>query len=258
MSEPGGVDAPEPAPQRGVSRAVAAGLGGEDVSARGVLAAIGGWRGVAESLLPPTVFLIAYVITRDATVSAILPIAISLISLVLRLVRREPLASAISGLLGVGVCAAAVLLTGEGQSYFVPGFFINAVWIIAYAVSLLVGWPLIGFVFGVVRGSFTEWRAVPVLRQAAVICSAAWMLLFAARLAVQLPLYFSAEAGNAGAVEALGVARLVMGVPLFALAVLFTWLVLARVNGAVPPVAESTASGEPDPDGAGSGQSSDE
>ena len=38
---------------------------------------------------------------------------------------------------------------------------------------------------------------------------------------MQLPLYY------AGAVEALGVARLVMGVPLYALFVLATWQIFA-------------------------------
>ena len=217
----------------GLGRAVEAGLSGESASARGVLDAIGGVRGVIESLLPATVFLVVYVFTREPRVSAIVPVALAVIAVILRLVRREPLSAAISGLLGVGVCAAAVMFTGEGQSFFVPGFFINGAWIFAHTVSLLVGWPLIGLLLGFVRGSFTEWRGEPVLRRAASLCTVLWILVFAARLAVQLPLFFAAEAGSAGAVEALGIARLVMGVPLFALAVLFTWLVLARVNASV-------------------------
>lgn len=241
------------AARAGLGRVVEAGLSGEAVSARGVLGAIGGWRGVVESLLPATVFLAVFVFTRDARLAAIAPVAISLLAAALRLARKETLTSALSGLLGVAVCAAAVLFTGQGQSYFVPGFFINAIWIAAYLVSLLLGWPLLGFLFGLVRGSFTSWRRVGVLKRAATLCTLLWMIVFAARLAVQLPLYFSAEAGNAGAIEALGVARLVMGVPLFALAALFTWLVLSRVNSSVG--APSAGSEEDSADGV---QSSDE
>lgn len=217
----------------GLGRVVEAGLSGEAASARGVLNAIGGWRGVVESLLPATVFLVVYVFTEDARVSAIAPVVLAVGAAIIRLARRETLSSALSGLLGVGICAAAVLFTGEGQSYFVPGFFINGAWILAHAISLLVGWPLIGLLFGLVRGSFTEWRAEPVLRRAAALCTILWIVVFGARLAVQLPLFFAAEGGTSGAVEALGVARLVMGVPLFALAALFTWMVLSRVNSAV-------------------------
>ena len=53
---------------------------------------------------------------------------------------------------------------------------------------------------------------------------------------------------DAGAVEALGVARLVMGVPLFAIAVIFTWLVLSRVSSAVDAAAaanEERAAADP-------------
>lgn len=244
-SQPGGRP---PAPRGGLGRAVEAGLSGETASARGVLAAIGGVRGIVESLLPATVFLAVYVFTREPRISAIVPVAIAVLALILRLVRKEPLSAALSGLLGVGVCAAAVMFTGEGQSFFVPGFFINGAWILAHTVSLLVGWPLIGLLLGFFRGSFTEWRGEPILRRAASLCTVVWILAFAARLAVQLPLFFAAEAGSAGAVEALGIARLVMGVPLFALAVLFTWLVLARVNAVVgkPDDAE-----EQQPGGAG-------
>ena len=49
-----------------------------------------------------------------------------------------------------------------------------------------------------------------------------WAGLFAVRLAVQLPLYL------AGAVVALGVARTAMGLPLFALGLWLTWLMVRR------------------------------
>lgn len=217
----------------GLSRAVEAGLAGETATAKGLLDAIGGWRGIVESLLPATVYLVCFVITRDGQLSIIAPVVLSVSAILVHLVRREPVTAAISGLIGVIVCAAAVLLTGEGSSYFVPGFYINAAWIVAYSVSLIVGWPLIGLVLGFLRGSLTEWRRVPVLKHAAQLTSVLWLIVFSARLAVQLPLYFADRAGASGALEALGIARLVMGVPLFALAVLFTWLVLARVSARV-------------------------
>jgi hypothetical protein len=47
-----------------------------------------------------------------------------------------------------------------------------------------------------------------------------WVGVFAVRLAVQLPLYL------AGALVALGVARAAMGVPIFAVAIWLTFLVL--------------------------------
>ena len=229
--------------------------------ARSVLVSDRGVRwGVAEALVPATLYLVVYVITKDARLSAIAPAALSLIALVIRLLRKEPLAAALSGVLGVIVCVLAVMFTGEGSSYFVPGFFINAAWILAHTISLSVGWPLIGLLLGFLRGSLTAWRKVPSLRRAAQLCTLVWIAVFAARLAVQLPLFFADQT------ESLGVARLVMGVPLFALAVIFTWLVLSRVSSAVDaqdreagtaltPEATDAASGEGEP---ATPQSSDE
>ena len=219
-----------------LGKVVEASMSGESVSPGGLLAAIGGWRGVLESLLPATVYLTVYVITKDARLSAIAPLVLAAIAIVWRLLRKEPLVAALSGVIGVVVCVAAVMFSGEGSSYFVPGFYINGAWILAHAISLIVGWPLVGLLFGVFRGSLTEWRGVAKLKHAAIVVTVIWIVVFAARLAVQLPLFFADQTG------ALGVARLVMGVPLFALAVLFTWLVLSRVSAAVgPPEGEEAA-----------------
>lgn len=219
----------------GVGRAMESGISGQRVTVQGVLAAIGGWIGVVESLLPPLTFLLGYVFTRDAKLAVIAPLALAGVALVWRLLRRQALTAALSGLFGVVVCAAAVVFSGEGSSFFVPGFVLNAVWLLAHLVSLLVGWPLLGLLLGVLTGSQREWRENPVLRRAVHLTSYAWIGLFASRLAVQLPLYFSAPpfGDSESAIEALGLARLLMGVPLFALAVLFTWLVLSRVSSAV-------------------------
>ncbi|MFA5606315.1 MAG: DUF3159 domain-containing protein [Leucobacter sp.] len=239
----------------GLGRVVEAGLQGEAISARGMLEAIGGWRGVVETLLPATIYLIAYVVTRDARVSAIAPLVLAVGAFLWRVVRREPLQGAISGLLGVIVCVAVTLFTGRGEDYFLPGFWINGAWIVAHTVSLLVGWPLIGLLLGFLRGSLTAWRKVPVLRRAAVWCTLLWIAMFSARLAVQLPLYFAAQAGDPAATDALGLARLLMGIPLFALAALLTWLVLGRLSSAVDAAqAEADAQNVP----GGNGQSSDD
>ena len=229
----------------GLGRVVEAGMQGESVSARGILEAIGGWRGIAETLVPATVYLVLYVITRDARLSAIAPLILAVAALVIRLVRKEPSQGAFAGLIGVGVCVAAVMFTGSGSSYFVPGFWINGAWLAAHTISLLVGWPLIGLLLGFLSGSLTEWRKSRTLKRAAILCTLLWIAMFAARLAVQLPLFFAAETGTGAAAEsateALGVARLLMGTPLFALAGILTWLVLSRVSAAVQASKEAIA-----------------
>lgn len=226
-------------PHGGLGGVVEAGLSGEAVSARGVLDAIGGWRGIAETFVPATLYLGFFLFTRDARIAAIAPLALALVLFVWRLLRRETVQAALAGLLGVAVCVAVTLFTGRGEDYYLPGFWINAAWILAHSISLIVGWPLIGLLLGFLRGSLTEWRKVRVLRRAAALCTLVWIAVFAARLAVQLPLFFAARSGDDAAVDALGLARLFMGIPLFALAVLFTWLVLSRVASVVDEASAS-------------------
>lgn len=213
-----------------LGRTVQAGLGGESLSSRGVLDAIGGWRGVAETLVPGVLFLVTFTVTRDARLAAILPAAIAILAILIRLAKKESIVSAFSGALGVGIAVGATLLTGRGEDYYLPGFITNTVWSAGLGVSLLVGWPLLGFALGAFRGDLTGWRRDKALRRTAMWLTGMWLALFLARLAVQVPLYLSAkDGGGDAATDALGMARLVMGLPLFAIVVVFTWMVLNRL-----------------------------
>ena len=55
-----------------------------------------------------------------------------------------------------------------------------------------------------------------------------WIGLFAVRLAVQVPLYLDGDVGW------LGTARLVMGIPLWALVLWLTWILVRRPHAAAP------------------------
>ena len=242
-------EAPSAALGGGVGRAVRAGLGGESLSRQGVLDAIGGWRGIAETLVPGLMFLVMFPSTRDARISAIGPAALAIIAVAVRLIRKEPVASAFSGAAGVAIAVAATLFTGRGEDYYLPGFWTNGLWSLGLVISLVVGWPLLGFVLGGLRGDLRAWRKDRSLRRIANGLTLLWLVMFMARLAVQLPLYFAGRADTPGAIEALGVARLVMGVPLFALVIVFTWMVLSRFrqssDDSGPEIVDSTGQNAP-------------
>ena len=65
-----------------------------------------------------------------------------------------------------------------------------------------------------------DWRKDPEQVREYSRASWIWVALFSLRLAVQLPLYL------ASALTALGVARIAMGIPLFAVGIWLSWLVL--------------------------------
>lgn len=206
----------------GIARAMRAGADGESLSAGGVLSALGGIRGVLETVVPSLLFLVLFIITKDARISAIIPGVCAIVMVAIRLVRREPLVSALSGMLGVGLAVLITLITGRGIDFYLWGFVVNILWGSGLLISVLVGWPAIGFLIGGLNGDFTGWRKRFEVRRMAMLLTLLWLGMFLARLAVQLPLYL------AGEVEALGVARIAMGVPLFAGVIIVTWFAARR------------------------------
>lgn len=194
-----------------------------------VAEAVGGWRGVAESVLPTLVFVVVFVIGRELKDAAIAAVAVSAIALVLRLIQRQGISTALGGLLGVGIGAIWAVRSGQGTDFYLPGFIINAVTLAVLVVSILARQPLVGVVAGLVDQRVASWRADP--DAVRTYRAATWLLasLYAAKLAVQGVLLAM------GAVAALGIAKIVMGLPLFALVMWLIWLMhralLARQAG---------------------------
>jgi len=198
-----------------------------------VWSAMGGWRGILESVLPSLAFVVLFTVTVDPeTRQGNLPLSLgvsvglAVLFTIARLVAKSPPSAAIGGLLATVAAAVLALVTGRGQDNFVPGFFTNGAYGTAFLVSALVGWPLIGLAAGYLMGEGTRWRADRRKRRAYTWLSIAWAALFAARLAVQLPLYF------AGDVVALGTLKIVMGLPLFAPMLAVTWLTVRALGPA--------------------------
>ncbi|MBT1017975.1 DUF3159 domain-containing protein [Canibacter sp. lx-72] len=209
---------------------------GEDASAAGVLESIGGVRGIVEASLPGVVFLLLFTITKEAFLGAGFAIGAVTVLLLVRILRRENLSPGLSALFGVGLCVLFVLWRGKGSDYYIPGFIFNGVYALALLLSVAFRVPLIGMIAGFLSSSLQRWRTVPQLRRIGIRLTVAWAALMLVRLAVQLPLFY------AGNVEGLGVARLVMGLPLYALLLFLTWRVCAaaikadRVRRVAPTV----------------------
>lgn len=212
----------EPTPdQESLARQIAksAGVHHKDDGQVDVLKTVGGWRGILESLLPGLVFLVVFTVTQQLNPSLIASLAIAAIFTIFRLIQKTPLTQALAGLVGVVVCALVARTTGEARDYYVPGFFTNAGYALALMISIFVKWPIMGVVLGFIRGEGTHWRKQPKRMRAYQISTWIVVAMFVARIAVQLPLYF------ANAIEALGTARLIMGIPLYAAALWLAWLV---------------------------------
>ena len=192
---------------------------GETPTAGALLAAIGGVRGLVESILPGLGFLVTYTVTQNLLLSVLAPLAVAVVFIIIRLVTRQAVTTAIAGVLGIGISAALALFTGNANDNFVPGFFINAAVLLAMLVSLLARRPFVGLIVGLLLGD-DDWYRDPAKLRVAAIATILWATLSGLRLAVQLPLYF------AGATAALAGTKLIMGVPLYAGLLWVTWLLV--------------------------------
>lgn len=200
--------------------------------------AIGGWRGVIDSGLPAAAFITVYSLNGQQLMPAVwTSVALAGLITVLRIARREPLTQVIGGFLGIAVSALVASRTGQAEDFFLPGLLVNAGYFLANLVSILVGWPLLGLLMGLWTGSLTAWRDNAAQRRAAAAATWIWVGVFGLRLAVQVPLYL------AGATTALGIAKIVMGWPLFLLAAWLTFLVLRPVFSAATSAEGSQPSG---------------
>lgn len=196
---------------------------GETLTGRDLLGALGGVRGLAEAILPGLVFLVVYTFTRELVPSLAASLGLAVAFTIVRLARRSSPTQAIAGLIGVAASAALALWTGRAEDNYVLGFYTNAAYGLALLISLLVGWPLLGLIVGFLMGDGIAWRSDRRKLRAMQLLTLIWLGLFVARLVVQVPFYF------AGNVEALGAMRLLMGVPLYALVLVFSWLVVRVV-----------------------------
>ena len=195
----------------------------EDIEEEKVLLsrALGGWRGIIDSGLPTTLFVVAYLVSgSQLALSLWIAIGGAVAIALWRLIRRESLQQIVAGLAGVGISAFVASRTGTGEGYFIPGLLQNAAYGLVFLVLILIGWPLIGVIVGFLTGRGVKWRADAELRRAYAAASWIWVGLFFLRIAVQLPMYL------AGWVAALGIAKVLMGVPLFIAAAYFTYVVL--------------------------------
>ena len=183
--------------------------------------AVGGPLGVAESALPAAAFVFTYTVSgQDTRAAVITAVGLGVVFAFLRLLRGQTVQYALAGLGGLALSAYVVSKTGKAENFFLPGLLANAAYALGYFVSIVVRWPLLGVILAALKGGDMSWRKDPGEVRRYSLASWVWVALFSLRLAVQLPLYL------AGAVTALGVARIAMGIPLFAVGIWLSWLIL--------------------------------
>lgn len=195
-----------------------------------IIAAIGGPRGIVESMLPGVLFVVMFIVTNNLQLTVMWSAALAVVQVVVRICQRQSVLGALSGLLAVGICLLWAWKSGQARNYYMYGFLTNAAYIIVLGISLAVRVPGLGFMIEFIRTLPTEhyrqwlhnWKSDRKLVHAYTIITWLWIALFALRLVVQVPLYLTNQVGW------LGTTRLLMGIPFWALAIWVSYLIVAN------------------------------
>ena len=193
-----------------------------------MLASIGGWSGAIITAIPTTVFIIVNVTTTLRTaIYAAVGSAVLLAGY--RLLRRQPVQQALSGLLGVVVAALIAARTGQARGYFLLGIWTSFAYAVPFGVSVLVRRPLVGLIWEFLDPTPADGAERPWYRRRELLRAYTWATLagtavFLARGIVQAVLYHRDATGW------LAFARIAMSYPLFILAVGFSFWVVRRAR----------------------------
>jgi hypothetical protein len=239
-----------------------------------VLEQLGGWRGMVDATLPTIAFIVANAVDGLRTgIWAALGVALLLFGL--RLVRRESIQQAVSGLLGVGIAVAIAAASGQARDFFVLGILRNVALGAVLLGSIAFRRPLVGVVAEFLAPSHLgamathrlpglsrriekasaalhhrppdaqrgepdpeperHWREDPRLLRAYTWLTVLWGGTFVVRALVQWLIYRVSEDD----VTALGTVSLLLGLPITAVEILVTLWVVSRLHRhrSVPPSA---------------------
>lgn len=197
----------------------------EEAVRRQLSQALGGVRGMLEAAVPTIAFTVVFLASRDLRLAVVLSLAAAAVLLVVRLVQRSSVQFVLNAFFGIGLGALFAWRAGQGGgdagdqalAYFLPGILYNAGYSVLMVLSIVLRWPLVGFVVGSVTGDPTAWRDDPAVVR---LCSRlTWLLVLpcVVRVVVQAPVYLAGRNGwwdQDAAIATLGGAKLVMGWPL--------------------------------------------
>ncbi|AJC55437.1 hypothetical protein GZL_02850 [Streptomyces sp. 769] len=209
---------------------------GRQVTEAALFEAFGGVRGMVETVLPGLLFVAIFTVNKDLHVSAIAALAVSLVLCAVRLVRRDTVKHAFSGVFGVAFGVVFAMMTGNAKDFYLPGMLYTLGLALAYIITTLAGVPLIGLILGPVFKENLSWRTRnPGRKKAYAKASWAWGLILLAKCMVLFPLYWWADTTQ------LGWVLVALKIPPFLLAVYLTWLFLVKAPAPIDVFAEMEA-----------------
>ena len=193
-----------------------------------LIAGIGGWTGALITAIPTAVFIVVNV-AASLRVAIVAAVGSALLLTGYRLVRRQPIQQALSGLFGVLVAAIIAARTGQARGYFLLGIWMSFVYAVPFAVSIVVRRPLVGVLWEFIDPTPAAEGDPPWHKRRGLLLAYTWAtvagtVVFLSRGIVQAALYHRNATGW------LAFARIAMSYPLFIAAVGFSFWVVGRAR----------------------------
>jgi hypothetical protein len=202
--------------------------------------ALGGARGSFETAAPTVAFVLAWTWRHDVWAAVTASAAILLVLLVVRLATRQTVRYVLSAVFATAIAAYFALRTGKAEAAFLPGILTSAAWGVASLFSVLVRWPIVGFMVAAgdpqMAKDPTAWRRDRGLVRVCQRLTMVLVVLYAIRVVVMFPMYL------AGSVTLLGISKVVLGWPAYLCALAVMGMMLVRGKTALDPSEPPTPS----------------
>lgn len=202
---------------------------------------LGGWRGLVESSIPVAVFVVVNVVlgmypalgTRTSLKWAVgAAVGTALVIAAVRLAQGRTVRHAVNGLFGIALGAWLAWNSGKAVDFYLPGIIFSLAYAVAMLVSIVVKQPLVGWIWTVVaNGGRNDWRDDQRLVRTFAWLTGLWAAIYLLKVVIQTALY------QQEATTALGIARIVLGYPPYALLLAISIWAVRRVRRESAPQA---------------------
>jgi hypothetical protein len=189
--------------------------------------AIGGWRGLIDSALPSTLFILIFVFQKNLNNALIAALVLGGVLLIIRLFERKSLTQVFSGFIGLSISVFLTWRTKDASNFFLTGIVTNGIYGFFLLISVLIRKPLIGYLVGSLVGDTSGWLKHPLLVRAYTTVTWLWVAVFGLRLLVQIPLYLNDN------IALLGTVKIFMGWPLYLFAVWLTYQIVQTARAKI-------------------------
>jgi hypothetical protein len=194
----------------------------EDFVRHQLSVSLGGARGMIESALPFVGFTIAWLIGRQLYPAIAAAVGVALILALTRLAQGQSVKFVVQAVIPTAIAALVATRTGRAQDIFLPGILYNGGLAVLSVITILIRWPLVGFIIGAAIGDPTGWARDRGLVRMTSKLTAVLAVPYVTRFVIQLPLFL------AGQVVLLGIAKVALGWPLLIAALFAIGLMLSK------------------------------